>query len=77
MARTSPADAGNVVRFGVFELDTRTGELRKHGVKVKLQGKPFQLLHALVERPGEIVTRDELRPRLWPSDVVRSSRDRQ
>src|SRR6266511_5084136 len=69
MASTSPAGARRVVRFGVFELDARTGELRKHGVKVRLQGKPFQLLHALLERPGEIVTRDELRERLWTSDV--------
>jgi DNA-binding winged helix-turn-helix (wHTH) protein/WD40 repeat protein len=58
-----------VFRFGVFELDTRTGELRRHGVKLKLQGKPFQVLQALVERPGEVVTREELQRRLWPSDV--------
>lgn len=64
---TGPAHA--VARFGVFELDTRTGELRKHGVKLRLQGRPFQVLQALLERPGEIVTREELRARLWPSDV--------
>ena len=58
-----------VVRFGLFELDCRTGELRKQGVKVKLQGKPLQVLQALLERPGEIVTREELQRRLWPSDV--------
>src|ERR671912_554150 len=61
--------ARKVTRFGVFELDGRTGELRKHGVKLRLQGKPFQVLQALLERPGEIVTREELRARLWASDV--------
>lgn len=58
-----------VVRFGVFELDARTGELRKHGVKQKLQGKPFQILQALLETPGRVVSREDLRLRLWPSDV--------
>jgi DNA-binding winged helix-turn-helix (wHTH) protein/WD40 repeat protein len=58
-----------VVRFGVFELDQRTGELRKDGVKQKLQGKPFQVLRALLESPGRVVSREELRLRLWPSDV--------
>jgi DNA-binding winged helix-turn-helix (wHTH) protein len=61
--------ARRLFRFGVFELDARTGELRKRGVKLKLQGKPLQVLVALLERPGQIVTRDELRRRLWPSDV--------
>jgi len=64
MAETAGARPG-VVRFGVFEADFRTGELRKQGVRIKLQEKPFQLLAALVERPGELVTRDELRRRLW------------
>jgi DNA-binding winged helix-turn-helix (wHTH) protein/WD40 repeat protein len=63
------ADAPRAVRFGVFEFDSRRRELRKHGVKLKLQGKPFQVLQALLERPGELVTREELRQRLWPSDV--------
>lgn len=53
------------VRFGVFQADFRAGELRKQGVSVKLQERPFQLLEALTERPGEVVTRDELRRRLW------------
>lgn len=56
-------------RFGVFEADTRTGELRKHGVRIKLQEKPFQFLMALLERPGELVTREELRQRLWSADT--------
>ena len=58
-----------LVQFGAFELDLDTGELRKHGLKVKLQGKPFQILNALLERPGEVVTRDQLRGRLWPADT--------
>ncbi len=58
-----------IVRFGVFELDLRTGELRKKGVLVKLQEQPFRVLATLVERAGELVRRDELRERLWPTDV--------
>lgn len=58
-----------VVQFGVFELNMQTGELRKSGVRIRLQGKPFQILQALLERPGEVVTRDELRKRLWPADT--------
>jgi DNA-binding winged helix-turn-helix (wHTH) protein/WD40 repeat protein len=61
--------ARRLLRFGVFELDARTGELRKRGVRLRLQGKPLQVLQALVERPGEVVTREELQRRLWPSDV--------
>jgi DNA-binding winged helix-turn-helix (wHTH) protein/WD40 repeat protein len=61
--------ARRILRFGIFELDVRTGELRKHGIKVRLQGKPLRVLQALVERPGEIVTREELQHRLWPSNV--------
>jgi eukaryotic-like serine/threonine-protein kinase len=61
--------AGQIFRFGVFELDAFTGELRKRGVKIRLQGKPLQVLRALLERPGQIVTRDELQHRLWSSDV--------
>ena len=57
------------IRFGVFELDTRTGELRKHGVRLKLQDQPFQVLQALLERPGELVTREELQARIWANDT--------
>jgi Tol biopolymer transport system component/DNA-binding winged helix-turn-helix (wHTH) protein len=56
-------------RFGVFELDLRAGELRRQGMKVRLQEQPFQILAQLLERPGEIVTREELRGRLWPADT--------
>ncbi|HWY07794.1 MAG TPA: tetratricopeptide repeat protein [Candidatus Acidoferrales bacterium] len=57
------------LRFGVFELDLRAGELRKHGLRVRLQEQPFQVLAALLEHPGEVVTRDELQKRLWPADT--------
>jgi Tol biopolymer transport system component/DNA-binding winged helix-turn-helix (wHTH) protein len=56
-------------RFSTFELDRETGELRKQGRKVKLQEQPLQVLIALLERPGELVTREELRTRLWPADT--------
>ena len=55
-----------VYRFGPFEADSKTGELRKHGVKLKLQELPFRLLVCLLERPGEVVTREELKAKLWP-----------
>lgn len=60
-------DGPPAIRFGAFELDTRTGELRKHGVRLTLQGQPFQVLTLLLERPGELVSREQLRQRLWPS----------
>jgi TolB-like protein/DNA-binding winged helix-turn-helix (wHTH) protein/Flp pilus assembly protein TadD len=55
------------LRFGVFELDPRAGELRKHGLRVRLQEQPFQVLAMLLEHPGEIVTREELQRKLWPA----------
>jgi eukaryotic-like serine/threonine-protein kinase len=58
-----------VLQFGPFELRTDTGELRKHGIRVKIQAKPLSVLRALLERPGEVVTRDELRDHLWPADT--------
>jgi DNA-binding winged helix-turn-helix (wHTH) protein len=56
-------------RFGLYEADPRTGELLRDGTRIKLQDQPFQVLLALLERPNEIVTREELRLRLWPSDT--------
>jgi DNA-binding winged helix-turn-helix (wHTH) protein/Tol biopolymer transport system component len=56
-------------RFGVFEINLRAGELRRNGVKIKLQEQPFQVLVLLLERPGEVVTREEVRNRLWPADT--------
>jgi Tol biopolymer transport system component/DNA-binding winged helix-turn-helix (wHTH) protein len=58
-----------VIRFGVSELDLQTGELRRNGLRVKLQDQPFQILAMLLERPGNVVTREELRARLWPADT--------
>src|SRR5262245_51749333 len=57
------------VRFGPFEADLHSGELRKHGRRIKLQDQPFQVLALLLERPGEVVTREELRQKLWPADT--------
>ena len=64
----SPSPA-RLARFGVFDLDPRTGELRKRGVRVHLQEQPFQVLAMLVERAGDLVTRDELKQRLWSDSV--------
>lgn len=58
-----------VLRFGVYEVDLRTCELRKHGLRIRLPEQPFQILAMLLEKPGETVTRDELRNRLWPGDT--------
>jgi TolB-like protein/DNA-binding winged helix-turn-helix (wHTH) protein/Flp pilus assembly protein TadD len=55
--------------FGVFELDLRAGELRKHGLRIRLQEQPFQVLALLLEHPGEVVTREELQKKLWPADT--------
>src|SRR6266436_4102179 len=63
------SDGSRVIHFGVFEADLRAGELRRNGAKVKLQEQPFQILAMLLERPGEIVTREELRARLWSADT--------
>lgn len=64
-----PGFSAKIVRFGLFEADLASGELRKNGTRVRLQEQPFQVLLALVERPGEMVTREDLRQRLWPSDT--------
>jgi DNA-binding response OmpR family regulator len=58
-----------VIRFGSFEADLHTQELRKHGIPLHLRGQSFQVLQMLLERQGELVTRDELRAALWPSDT--------
>jgi TolB-like protein/DNA-binding winged helix-turn-helix (wHTH) protein len=57
------------LRFDDFELDVRAGELRKHGVRLRLRGQPLQVLEILLERAGDVVTRDELRDRIWPADT--------
>jgi cholera toxin transcriptional activator len=67
MPPSSPA--GKIVRFGVFAVDLAAGELRRNGVRIRLQEQPFQILVILLERPGDVVTREELRQRLWPADT--------
>ncbi len=58
-----------ILRFGVFEVEVRTGELRKQGVRIKMQEQPFHVLTVLLQRPGEVVTREELRSQNWPADT--------
>src|ERR1700732_386645 len=65
----SANSSSSIVRFGRFEVNLQSGELRHAGQKVKLQEQPFQVLATLLERPGEVVTRDELRSKLWPADT--------
>ena len=60
----------HVVSFGPFKLDLKAGELHSDGQKVRLQEQPFRLLEMLVARPGDVVTREEIRKRLWPNDTV-------
>ena len=57
------------VRFGLFEFDPQSGELRKQGIRIRLQGQPVEILSMLLARPGELVTRDELQKKLWPADT--------
>ncbi len=64
-----PAEKSRVIRFGVFEVDPQEAELRKHGLRIKLQDQPFQILLMLLERPGQTVSRDEVRQKLWPADT--------
>ena len=64
-----PVHPSKITRCGVFEIDLKAFELRKHGLRLKLSEQPFQILAILLEKPGEIVTRDELRERLWPGDT--------
>jgi cholera toxin transcriptional activator len=58
-----------LLRFGVFEVDLAAGELRKHGARIRLQEQPFQVLAALLTNPGQVVTRDDLRQKIWPADT--------
>src|SRR5437870_7249360 len=59
----------SILHFGVFEVDVRSGELRKQGVRIKLQEQPFHVLTVLLHRPGQVVTREELRNQNWPADT--------
>src|SRR5437763_12842185 len=58
-----------IVRFGIYEADLTAGELRRNGLKVKLQGKPFEIMTILLEHAGEVVSREQLHKRLWPADT--------
>src|ERR1700704_945357 len=66
---STPVLAARVLRFENFELDLRTGELRKRGVKLRLQGQPLELLGILLQSAGNLVTREELRTQLWQADT--------
>jgi len=61
--------AYRVLRFGYYEVDLRTAELHRAGMRVRLHGQPFQVLAMLLERRGDVVTREELKQRLWPEDT--------
>ena len=63
-----PLRQTSVVRFGTYEVSLQSGELRKAGVKIKVQQQPMKLLEILLERPGEVVTREELRGRVWADE---------
>jgi DNA-binding winged helix-turn-helix (wHTH) protein len=63
-----PIRPASIVRFGIYEISFQSGDLRKAGVKIKVQQQPLKLLELLLEHPGEIVTREELRSRIWPSE---------
>src|ERR1700687_2165051 len=65
----TPNPYQTIVRFGVYELDLQAGVLRKNGMRIRCQEQPLQVLAALLERPGELITREELRKRVWPEDT--------
>src|SRR5947209_11523818 len=64
-----PLPVSQLVRFDRFELDLRAGELRKNGIRIRLQEQPLQVLQALLENPGEVITREELQKKIWPADT--------
>jgi DNA-binding winged helix-turn-helix (wHTH) protein len=66
--KAKPANSA-IECFGPFEFDTQTGELRKQGIRIHLEGQPLVILRMLLERPGEVVSRDEIRNKLWPADT--------
>src|SRR5438270_12789997 len=59
----------SILQFGVFELNPHTRELRKQGLKIKIQDQPLQILTILLERPGQVITREEIQKRLWPDGI--------
>jgi TolB-like protein/DNA-binding winged helix-turn-helix (wHTH) protein/Flp pilus assembly protein TadD len=68
-SRPAPSRKDRILRFDAFELDVRAGELRKRGVRQRLQGQPLQVLATLLKRPGDLVTREEIRDEIWPADT--------
>ena len=66
----SDGHAIRIIRFGPFELDVRAAELRKHGIRIRLHEQPFRILRMLLENPGEVVLREEIRKALWPNDTI-------
>ena len=64
-----PAGPESLFHFGVFELDLRAGELRKRGIRIKIQEQPLQILGLLIECPGEVVTREQIQKKLWNGDT--------
>ena len=69
MVSMSPSHENGFFRFGAYEADPASGELRKSGIRLRVQEQPFQVLIVLLERPSEVVTREELRQKLWPADT--------
>src|SRR5271168_4381375 len=69
MPISSSSNEARHLRFGVFEVDLSAGELRKNGTRIRLQEQPFQVLSALLQNAGQVVTRDELREKIWPADT--------
>ena len=67
---SSPQLKPRILQFGHFEFDVRAGELRKHGIRIKLREQPIQILEMLVANPGEVVLREEIRLRLWPNNTT-------
>jgi eukaryotic-like serine/threonine-protein kinase len=61
--------SGSIHRFGTFEVDVRVGEVRRQGKRIKIQDQPFKVMAALLQRPGEVVSREELRKHIWPEDT--------
>jgi TolB-like protein/Flp pilus assembly protein TadD len=68
MGRVQPSD-DKTIQFGIFEVNLRAGELRKRGIKIKLQEQPLQILQILLDNPGNVVTREELQQKIWPADT--------
>jgi len=65
----SQARSSHIRRFGTFEVDLRAGELRKQGKRIRVQEQPFHVLTVLLQRPGDVVSREELRSQIWPEDT--------